>query len=237
MMSDENLRQRFRRDFTKEPININQPKASQGQMSEVKAAAPTIQPAESDDFDTLPELNIVNSPPRPLPRAKRNFKKPLLIFLCLTLVSGGVTAGIIGLRAHQKPKEIVPLTVKSQISIPLLYPDKLPPGFSVVDSSFNVTNAGSVVAYYATDSQGNHLNFTVQARPANFDFNAFYTKILSNTTRFTTPLGEAAIGTGQGHLLGSLATSKSWVIITGNNKNVTADKIQTALSGLRVINN
>src|SRR5204863_4632702 len=98
----------------------------------------------------------------------------------------------------------VPNKIKTQATVPILYPEKLPAGYKVIQSSFNVS-AGGIVAYYAEDNSGHRLNFTVQARPANFDFEAFYSQILTSATKFNTPLGEAAVGTANDHLLGSLA--------------------------------
>ena len=136
---------------------------------------------------------------------------------------------------HFYHQPIVPVSIKTQSRIPILYPTKLPPGFSLVKSSFSITDEG-VVTYYAEDSSRNKIIFTVQERPASFDFDKFYSESLSNSTKFTTPLGEAAVGSASGQLLGSLATDKSWVIITSLSKIVDAGKIRTILGSINEAN-
>jgi hypothetical protein len=234
-MPDENLRGRYRRDFTREPI---------GGQSAIPPQPARQQPAQPQLAQDQPDLNL---PPalagikaagatkrRPVKKRRSPFKKLILFCLAMALLAALAAGGFRYMKATKPNAQTVPEKVKQQISVPILYPGKLPAGYKVIQSSFNATNAG-VVAYYAEDNAGHRLNFTVQARPTNFDFEAFYSRILTNATKFSTPLGEAAVGTANDHLLGSLATTKSWVIVSGNSKAVGADKIQTALSGMQKI--
>jgi hypothetical protein len=227
-MPDDNLRGRYRRDFTREPIGGSVPAPAPPSPQSLAQPQPT-----QSGLHLPPSLADIKAVPKKHHRAKkrRGFKKVLLTLLILVLL-GGLASGYLYIK-RQPAAEVVPPKVKQQASVPILYPSKLPPGYKVVQSSFN-TSAGGIVAYYAEDGSGHRLNFTVQARPANFDFEAFYSRILTNATKFNTPLGEAAVGTANDHLLGSLATTKSWVIVSGNSKAVTADQIQTSLSGIEI---
>lgn len=129
----------------------------------------------------------------------------------------------------------VPANITSQAEIPILYPEKLPTGFRLVKSSFNINN-GNIIGYYVQNAAGNRIVFTNQAKPSNFDYEKFYTTGLSNTNRFNTALGSGAVGTTNGRIFGSFTTSKSWVIATSNSKSVTTDMIQYCLTYLKQAN-
>jgi len=201
----------------------------------VEAQSPPLEPEQIAKPEPLFEEPIIpdfKAEPRTRKSKPRKRGKTLvtgLAFMCLLAGAGGLAA----LQYHQS-QPLVPPSVQTAATIPLLYPDKLPAGYQVVKSSFNIS-AGGIIAYYAQNQTGNKLNFTIQGRPANFDFEKFYSQIMLNSTRFNTPLGEAAVGTANGHLLGSLATPKSWVLVSGNTDKVSAESIQTALSNLEVI--
>lgn len=251
---DQDLRGRFRRDFTLEQIgNPGQSPVRPAPITDLRprpaspAATPTpvnqtpiqAQPAVPqpaavayEAAPITPQLDPVESPHR-RSKSKNKAKRAIVLIVALLLIGG---SGGLAFYQYSKGKQpTIPELVRSKTEIPVLYPAKLPVGYKVVQSSFNITS-GNVVAYYAEDGFGHRLNFTVQPRPANFDFEKFYTQIISNSTRFSTPVGEGVVGRANGHLLGSLATSRSWAIVTGNNVGVGADKIQTALAGLELIN-
>jgi hypothetical protein len=234
-MANENLRGRYRRDFTREPIGgssptqpAHQPQSTVPPQPEPAQPAANLPPALSDIKPAQAKRH------RKAKKRRGGFKKALLLLLVLILLAGLAAGGYLYIKKRQPAAVAVPPKVKQQAGVPILYPAKLPLGYKVVQSSFN-TSAGGIVAYYAEDNSGHRLNFTVQARPANFDFETFYSRILTNATKFSTPLGEAAVGTANDHLLGSLATTKSWVIVSGNSKAVGADQIQTALSNIQVL--
>jgi hypothetical protein len=243
LMANDNLRGRYRRDFTREPIGGSspaqpspaQPRADQSQPSVHNQTHSTPVETEDDLLPSLADIKSAHQQQRKVTKKKGGgFKKFTLLVLGLVFL--GAIAGGVYLFTKDKKQvaQKVPTSVQAKASVPILYPDKLPSGYKVIQESFNIS-AGGIVAYYAEDSSGHRLNFTVQPRPANFDFESFYTKILTNATRFSTPLGEAAVGTANDHLLGSLATTKSWVIVSGNSKAVGADKIQAALSAIQAI--
>jgi hypothetical protein len=238
-VNSEDIRNRYRRDFTSEPIRPsspgNPPTAKPPQVEQIDHAPPASPKpavmAEPTIEKIQPIIQPVPQPARDL-QAKRSRKKGkklltvLFILLCLVLAGGAAYI------YYQKSSEVIPAKIKGQTNLSILYPSKLPAGYKVVKSSFNVTQ-GNVVAYYASDGKGNHINFTVQPRPKNFDFDKFYTQIMSDTTHFSTPVGEAVIGKANDKLLGSIATTKSWLLVTGSNSKVDAGSLQTALSGVK----
>lgn len=259
---DEDLRNRFRRDFTRETINRNQTKYTGSTQTQTGALTPTVNDIEaaapdksvetlapsvpsappipetesptSDTLNSLPLPNLAHPVAKPVKQRRRGRAKIVItsVTLCLLMAAGG------GLAVYQYNNQsklpTIPAAIATKAEMPILYPERLPDGYQIVKSSFNVTTS-NVVAFYAEDKSGHRLNFTIQARPANFDFEKFYTQIISNATRFNTSIGEAAVGKANGHLLGSLATTQSWALVTGNNDSVGATNIQTALNSLKVV--
>lgn len=220
-MSDEDLRGRFRRDYTKELIGQTRPPKKAPVAHTPKNHLDNIAAITSDDL---------NSRPRKVKKHKNRFKL-LKLFLILTLIGILCTAGYY----YYAQAQVVPKNIQDQAEIPILYPTKLPEGYSIAKNSFSVTN-GNIISYYAESQGSNRLLFTVQTRPSNFDFEQFYAKSLTNRTKFSTPLGEAAAGTAGDRLLGSLATERSWILITTNNPSITIENIVIALRSLKQIN-
>jgi hypothetical protein len=239
-VNSEDIRSRYRRDFTSEPIRPNSPGSNSApkppqveQVHHAPTASPEPAITTEPAFEKIePIIQPVAQPARAnqVKHSRKNGKKLLAVLIILLCVAAASTAAYI---YHQNSSEVIPAKIKSQTNLPILYPSKLPPGYKVIKSSFNVTS-GNVVAYYASDSKGNHINFTVQPRPKSFDFDKFYTQIMSDTTRFNTPAGEAVIGKANDKLLGSLATTSSWLLVTGSSNKVDASNLQTALSGVKV---
>ena len=163
------------------------------------------------------------SPARHLPRRRpkrRLSRKIAAVGLVLVLLAGGA--------AYAYPKysktNPFPASIRDNTPVSLLYPEKLPAGYSIAPSSFQL--ASGVVIYSAASGQ-NHLVFTIQKQPADFDFNNFYKKQLLNTTTFDTSIGQAAIGTVNGRLVGSLKTGQTWLLV-----NSDASQLQPADLGL-----
>lgn len=234
-MNEEDLRGRFRRDFTAEPIPsrpASAPIRPLNQTASQAPSAPVAQAAPPVAATSLPQLDLPPAPSsnRPIKSSRRQSGKRITVVFTVILLC--LAASGLAVYQSKKSQPAVPVAIQSKSQIPVLYPSKLPAGFALAKSSFNIA-AGNIVAYYAANQSGQHLNFTVQPRPANFDFEKFYSQIISNSTRFNTTLGEAAVGKANGHLLGSLATTNSWVIVTGNSKSVSAADIQFAISNLK----
>jgi hypothetical protein len=115
------------------------------------------------------------------------------------------------------PRNPIPPEVSSQVKFPLYYPAKLPQGYNLDKSSFRGTS--QVVFYQAVSSGGaQKIFFSLQPRPADFNFDDFYFKKLSDTTDITTPNGKATIGVYNQGIFGSLVTTKTWVIVTSTDE-------------------
>jgi hypothetical protein len=235
---DEDLRGRFRRDFTNEPIKSGQPAPPQPvnpppQQPPQPVPQPLPQsssrpPAAPDD--PFKDLKPLESQPHQLAKAKkkrrRSYKK-FFIVLIILLAVGFTALGIYSYTQGTVPKKVI-----KESSIPILYPDKLPPGYTINKTSFNVSG-NNLITYYAQNSAGDHIIFTVQPKSPNFDYQKFYDQSLQDSTKFSTSLGSGAVGTAQGHLLGMLTTDKTWIIVAGNNKNVDSSKVQLVLKNLK----
>lgn len=117
-----------------------------------------------------------------------------------------------------------PAEIRDNAQVSLLYPGKLPAGYSVAASSFQLANG---IVIYAANSGQNRLVFTIQKLPSSFDLNNFYKQGLLNTTTFDTSVGQAAIGTANGRLVGSLSNGQSWLLV-----NADMNKLQAADLGL-----
>lgn len=216
-MRDEELRNRYRRNYSTEPIITAKPKPAAP-----VAAAPT-QTTAVPPLAPVSHSTIRHQSARP----KRGKRRLLIVFFILVLIAAGAGAYL-----YQKSLVVVPANIVAQSDIPILYPSKLPAGYKINKTSFKVSN-GNIISYYATNKTSSRLVFTVQARPPNFDYEKFYSSSMTDVTKIATPLGEGAVGTAGGRLLGSLATTKSWILITTSDKSGGSDKIQIALSSLK----
>src|SRR5579864_1638319 len=170
---DDDLRNRFRRDFSHKPPKRRTPAAS----PERPASSSVINQVDTD-HGRQPQA----SPPQPLvsfdlpdgvkphPQHKSHKKLYLIIIIVLLLGSG---AG--GAYWYKFVREVVPIpaTFRSSLSYPLLYPASLPTGYQIKQSSFNTTQQGPTT--FEADNQSNgRIEFSVEKTPSNFNFSAFY---------------------------------------------------------------
>lgn len=227
-MGDDDLRGRFRRDFTREPIrSAHSPQNKPQESTTVDKQVPSgPQPAPLPQTPILEDSHSNNY----RPKKRRRTKKKFLIFVILLVVAG---AGYLAYK-HYYLKPVVPQSIVSQSEIPILYPAKLPNGFSIDQTSFNITQ-GNIITYFAANQTGEHIVVSLQKRPANFDYATFYSKGLTNSTTFNTSLGQAAIGTTDGHLLGSLTTDKTWAIVSSPSKDISTSDVKLVLDSMKQI--
>src|SRR5581483_841391 len=149
---DDDLRNRFRRDFTKEIIQPPRP---------ARPAPPANQPSSDNPVET-----IVRHSGSHHARPRRRRRRWLLITLMvLILIGGGYIYWSIKLRS------LIPASTRAAVDFPLLYPTKLPTGYHLDQSSFSAS--GKVVLYSAVNSGPAKIAFTVQRKPPTFDFNTF----------------------------------------------------------------
>lgn len=157
------------------------------------------------------------------------FKKPIVyIVACILFTAGGAGVYYMFFVSYDP----IPQNIRLQVSFTLYYPKSLPSGWSIDKSSFYTDPSVQVVGYRLRGPSG-YLNVTIQPVPKSFDFNNFYTKRLSGTVQFLTPLGQGAIGTAGNQLVGSLETPSSWVLASPSTKSVREADIQFVLSHLQ----
>lgn len=160
---------------------------------------------------------------------RRYFAKRLLyLLLPMAVIVIGVWAYFIFFKSHDP----IPKSVRSQVSFTLYYPGSLPKGWSLDRSSFYANSSDEVAGYLIKGPQGN-LNITVQPVPKNFDFTNLYSRRLTGTVQFLTPLGQGAIGRASSQLVGSLVTPSSWVLASPGSSGVTQADMQYVLSHLQ----
>lgn len=159
---------------------------------------------------------------------RRTKRTPLLILLALVVTTAG---GSYWYFAHNT-KVPIPASVRSEVNFPLMYPSKLPNGFSIDKNSFSVKSG--VVLFSANDANGTKIAFTVQPRPSTFAFDTFYKQGLSDATTFDTPVGQAAIGNVNGHPLGSLATDQSWLLVSSVSDKIGSSSLRQTLQSVKL---
>jgi hypothetical protein len=152
----------------------------------------------------------------------------LLLAIALLLSAGGIVTCQMVERHNRSP---FPETIHDATNLTLFYPTTLPKGYVVDQTSVKRTNG--VINYVATDNNKHYINFSLQARADKFDFNTFYSTTLSKAFKFTTPYGEATVGTmsSSGNSVGSLINGSTWIIISA--ARVSPEDIQTVISKLK----
>ena len=135
-----------------------------------------------------------------------------------------------GLFLHLRHSDPIPAAIRQSLKFSLPHPTKLPDGYSLDRQSFSAKN--NVLTFTVSNTAKQRIAFSIQARPQTFDFTAFYSKGLSGTFNFTTPTGEAAIGTANNQTIGSLLTTDSWVLVTSN-RQIQNQELQVILKNMK----
>lgn len=229
-MRDEDLRGRFRRDFTKEVIE-QKPKPQPAAETKNDKQAPVEADSKDSGFPLpLPQITPTAEKRRAKTRRRISFKKVAYTLILLALITGGVYGGY--WYWSSKITLPIPSSIRSSAEFPLLYPSQLPAGYKINEGSFSTANG--VIIFNAADSSSNKIAFTIQKKPSNFNFDAFYKQNLADSTIFTTSLGQAAIGTANKQLLGSITTEQSWLLVTSTSKNVKTSDLKLILLNIKI---
>jgi hypothetical protein len=216
-MNDEELRRRYRRDFTREPIGdrrISPPPSPQAPSP--TSSAPPVAPKPSPAVE-LPEVQpLISDPehrPRRVKRKRRVRKKILLAVILILLLVGGGFFGYQKLykkdavKKHYFPSYIT----KSEIQIPVYYPVDLPTTFKV-NNDYKVLQQ-DVLYYSVSNKAGDKFYITIQKLPTNFDFEAFKKKFVK-PDEYTSAIGANLVGPAGGSLIGSIRTNQNvWIIL------------------------
>jgi len=169
--------------------------------------------------------------PAPARRHTRQKKHPVLKTITILIILAGLAVG--GFFGYQKYRvqNPFPEDIRSQSKLDLLYPVKLPDGYTINNQDMNLSNG--ILIYDATNKSGNRLVFTIQATPANFNFDSFYKQQLTNRQPVNTDFGNAVIGKNSGRSLGSLVDDDTWLLLSTNTPNVTIQDMSLVLNHLK----
>lgn len=213
---EDNLRNRYRRDFTSQPIGqTSRPAAAPAtplptppRTAPGPAPSPQSSPAP---FKAQPATPAISFKPQTKVKPRRRKKAFFIFILVLIIIVGGVAAYWYKLRPASSP---IPVNIRQSVNFPLLYPASLPPGYKINPASF--ANSKGAVLFEADNQSGGKIVFSEQKRPSTFDFPAFYKQGLGGASPFTTAVGEAAIGKTDGQSVGSIATDQAWMLVTSS---------------------
>lgn len=149
---------------------------------------------------------------QPRPPAGKKTRRWRVAVVILALLVGGFGLGL-WLTSLSKPVVEVPAPVASQAGFPIFVPSRLPGNFEIDPTSFTVSE--STLLFSARDGTGGRIFISEQARPADFDFDRFYTEQLLEPqilqdVPFPTVSGEAK---DSGIRMASIVTPDTWIII------------------------
>jgi hypothetical protein len=221
---NEELRNRYRRDYTSEPIKHRQ--------ATPKPLAPPANPAIPSSL-AVPSLEERAIPKhQPKRNSRRQSSKTLItVIVLLLIVAGAGAAGYYKFYKKQTPtaSAYFPSSIASQVSIALYYPINLPAGYKV-NNDYKILQQ-NVVYYSIKDPAANRYAVTIQPLPANFDFNQFKGKFLK-PDEFSTSIGSALVGTAGANLIASIRTNDNdWIIINATNT-TTQSQLETIVRSL-----
>jgi hypothetical protein len=164
--------------------------------------------------------------PKAIPKNRRLWRR-LAAAVVIIGVLGGASAWAYPKYLHQNP---FPADIRSSAEVSLLYPAKLPPGYSVDRSSIHIDNNFLI---YNANNGSKRIVFTLQKVPAGFDYNKFYQTGLSGAQQFHTALGQGAIGKFQDRFLGSLTSGNTWLLLSDNSPGVSRDELRLTMDNLK----
>jgi hypothetical protein len=191
------------------------------------AYQPPPQPKTTHDTHSQPPRHERPAAAYHAPRPKRRLRRAIIsLFIILTAAAVG------GLWAYPRyaAADPFPADIRSQAGTSLLYPKKLPAGYSVDPSTMHLTSG---VLIYAANKGGPRLIFTIQKTPPSFDFETFYKKELTNSQQFLTPYGQAIIGKNQDRYLGSLVAGDTWLLLSTNNTDISLNDMSLVMNNLK----
>jgi hypothetical protein len=197
----------------------------------IRSQRPHVPVNRTPDAHPQPLPTLVEPAPARLRHNKRPKTRLWRHLAVLTVILAALGAG--GFFGYQKLNIHNPFPdgIRSQSKLDLLYPAKLPAGYTVNKQNMSLSNG--VLIYDATDKDGRRLVFTIQPAPANFDFNAFYKQQLTNNQQYPTSLGTAVIGKNSNRPLGSLVDDDTWLLLSTNSQDVSFNDMSLVLTHLK----
>ena len=139
-------------------------------------------------------------------------------------------AAVVVFPKNSTPTNPFSQNIKSSANFNLYYPTQLPDGYSIKSSSIQLKDG---VLTYAATRADLRIVFTMQAVPANFNFQSFYQQYLKNTQQFHTAYGQAVMGNIQNRVLSSMTDGKTWFILSDNSPNVSGGELRLIMNSLK----
>lgn len=200
--------------------------------------APSPRPHHQSQAPRPPEPQVQPEPIQrhieATPAQRQHYKKSKQRIWRKVVIFAAIIAALAGAGVYAYPKYFgpnpFPSNIQQNASLSLLYPAKLPVGYQVDKTSFNLDNG---ILIYSAANGDKKMVFTLQKTPSNFDFTSFYKQQLSGTQQFQTTYGQATIGKNNGHYLGSLPAGDTWVLLSTNSPAVSIDDMSVALQNLK----
>lgn len=158
-------------------------------------------------------------------------KKLVTAFLILVFLGGLGVGGWLYLKGKGEPSPI-PAAVRQQVDFPLYYPSRLPDGYAV---SQTPTVSESVVVMAVKTPSGNNVFISQQAAPTGLDYQKFLNDELKRPREYSTPAGVAYIGGPVGRMLGSILTSKTWILLNASLSGNTENETKKVMASLELV--
>lgn len=235
---DNDIRQRYRRDYTNQPLIARAPGAGSHSQAQPQPMFPgAAQPHNSSSQNSAPSQPTGRHPRSKHPAAaaptirhsrRRPGRKLLfsLILICLIAAGGGAAW-----RLAKPPASPVPADIKSAVHFPIYYPEqkKLPAGYTLDASSFQQQESGVVI--YNISHGGQHLSISEEAQPAQNVIDGFIKNYIPLHNAYPAKLGQVLIGAyGKAsdlHTLASLPVNNGpWLLISAPSDTKQSDLVQ-----------
>jgi hypothetical protein len=132
--------------------------------------------------------------------------------LFVLLAIGG---GALWQRQHTAKKPLIDKAITATLGYPAYYPSKLPANYSV--EPVTVQDETKLLAVSIKSPKNELIYITQQQKPANFDFDFFYTKTLLITRELDTSIGKVRIGSAKGRpnqLTASIVAEPTWIVVS-----------------------
>jgi hypothetical protein len=151
-------------------------------------------------------------PARPAQLINRKFQLNLGIGVILVALSAGLWLW------HELNIPRVPTEAAKQVLFSIYMPSKLPSGYHINPDSYE--SRQGVLVFSAQNNTGDHITFSMQARPQDYDFSSFYQRSLKETKKVIGAPYSAVIGKAENDTtLLSIEADRTWLIITSRAQN------------------
>ena len=160
------------------------------------------------------------------------FKLPrlrILLGVAAVICAAIAATAILVVSLHKSQHDPLPANIKQEASFPLYYPTKVPNGFHFDQAAYD--SSTKVITYDYSTVNGNKIFFSLQPKPAHFNFDDFNNKQITGASQVTTPLGTATVGVLQKQTVSSIVTKDTWILI-GAGTHVNLQQIEQVSQNL-----